>query len=203
VDGGGRVSGDGRGHGDGGTAPVRRICGATVTLPLSVLAQVLVVVPGERAHPIHVVTGLRCALESHATGRHYDLVRQLDDASMGEVWVSWEAGAEPDRIGILPDCPALSTVPGAVDTGRPGGASADDSEACVLFAGHPGGHSFDFRDPEYEAVLASPEYGRLKEEWEARLAPPGSGNGAAPGRPGGGSPGGSEEGPGKGAGAAR
>ncbi|MGW6455946.1 hypothetical protein ACWF94_08455 [Streptomyces sp. NPDC055078] len=136
---------------------VRRVCAVTATLPLRLLALVLEIAPGERPHPLEVVTGLRCAMEEHADGPHFDLVHELKDAGRGEVWVRWESGCEPECVAVLPDCPA--------DNGKPDG----ENDACTLFSEHPGGHSFAFCDPEYDAILASPEYDRLRAEIDAHL----------------------------------
>jgi hypothetical protein len=163
------MSADGHPHPGGARhtppRPGRHICGATAVLPLRTLVLVLDLVPGRPAHPFEVVTGLRCALEAHTEGPHHDLVRELADARRGEVWTWWEEGGEAEAVAVLPDCSALAGA----------GGPADD--ACVLFAGHPGGHGFEFRDPEYEAVLESPEYRALLAETERRLRGRGGGPG--------------------------
>ncbi|MFF0446957.1 hypothetical protein ACFYT4_11160 [Streptomyces sp. NPDC004609] len=139
-----------------GTRP-RHICAATARLPLPLIVLVLDIVPDEPAHPMEVITALRCGLESHSTGPHFDLVRELTDASRGEVWARWENGNEPDRVSVLADCPA--------DNGRPG----PSNDGCTLFARHPGGHSYEFSDPEYDAMRTSPAYEQLKAEIDNRL----------------------------------
>ncbi|MFF0445483.1 hypothetical protein ACFYT4_03510 [Streptomyces sp. NPDC004609] len=135
----------------------RHICAATAILPLRTIVLALDIVPDEPAHPMEIVTGLRCALEAHTDGPHFTLVRELADASRGEVWTRWEPGTEPECVTVLPDCPA--------DNGRSGAGN----DACTLFAGHPGGHCFEFSDPEYDAIRASPEYDRLQAEIDDRL----------------------------------
>ncbi|MFF0447010.1 hypothetical protein ACFYT4_11440 [Streptomyces sp. NPDC004609] len=136
----------------------RHICAATANLPLRTMVLVLDIVPDEDVHPMEIVTGLRCGLEAHTSGPHGDLVRELNDASRGEVWVLWECGREPDVVAVLPDCPAVNTLPGA------------EVDACTLFDSHPGGHCFEFSDPEYDAIRASPAYDRLQAEWDERLS---------------------------------
>ncbi|MGW1977454.1 hypothetical protein [Streptomyces sp. NPDC001889] len=139
---------------------MRRICGATITLPLRLLVLALDITPAEQGHPLEVVTRLRCGLEEHPDGPHFDLVRELDDASRGEVWTWWDEGRSPEAVGLLPDCPA--------DNGEAAGAN----DACALFDGHFGAHSFAFVDPEYEAVLASLEFAEAEAEAEAHLPHP-------------------------------
>ncbi|MEU9603151.1 hypothetical protein [Streptomyces sp. NPDC048057] len=120
--------------------PPRRICADLATLPLQLVVLTQDMWPDPPAHPIQIVTRLRCALESHEKGPHFDLVRELDDSEENEVWAQWKTGRDPSAVTLLRDCPA--------DNGAPGGAH----EACVLFAGHPGGHSYEFTDPEYDAI---------------------------------------------------
>ncbi|GAA2222663.1 hypothetical protein GCM10010232_03870 [Streptomyces amakusaensis] len=119
----------------------RFVCAATVRLPLQLVVLALEITPDERGHPMEVATELRCGLEEHADGAHFDLVRELDDASGGEVWTRWEEGQVPEGVAVLADCGA--------DNGRPGG----ENEACALYRGHGGGHSFEYADPEYEVLL--------------------------------------------------
>ncbi|MGW6461917.1 hypothetical protein ACWF94_39315 [Streptomyces sp. NPDC055078] len=78
---------------------------------------------------------------------HSALAWVLKDAARGEVWVSWaEAGYVV--VQMRPDCPAVT------------GHGVQD-EACTLFDGHPGGHSFEVIDPEEEAFKTTPEYARI------------------------------------------
>ncbi|MGW6456400.1 hypothetical protein ACWF94_10805 [Streptomyces sp. NPDC055078] len=121
------------------------------------LVLVLDIAPDDSCHPLFVVTGLRCSLEEHEDGPHYDLVRELDGAAYGEIWARWADGGHRESIAILKDCPA--------DNGRSGGGN----DACTLFQWHPGGHSFEFADPEYDEVLTSPEYRQLTEEFAEQL----------------------------------
>ncbi|MER6912466.1 hypothetical protein ABT354_12425 [Streptomyces sp. NPDC000594] len=119
--------------GEGGT---RYLCGATVTLPLRLVSLALEITPHLQGHPLEVATGLSCLLERHRTGAHVDLVRELDRPGGGAVWTPWEEGARPEYVCLLPDCPA--------DNGEPGGAN----EACALYEGHPGVHTFHCADPD-------------------------------------------------------
>ncbi|MFE0425334.1 hypothetical protein [Streptomyces sp. NPDC058953] len=137
----------------------RMICAALARLPLQLIVLTQEMAPDPPVHPIRIMTSLRCALESHGTGPHYDLVREQDEAEDGAVWARWSTGIEPSAVGILRDCPADNGAPGA------------ENDACTLFAGHPGGHSFIFSDPEYESVLTSPEYVRLDAEFDGPKDP--------------------------------
>ncbi|MFI6285939.1 hypothetical protein ACIBCM_14465 [Streptomyces sp. NPDC051018] len=135
----------------------RHICAARARLPLRLIVLALDIVPEDPGHPLELVTALRCGLEAHSAGPHFDLVRELTDARRGEVWARWENGREPDGISILGDCPA--------DNGEPG----PSNDGCTLFAEHRGGHSFEFSDPEYDAIRTSPAYEELREEIDNRL----------------------------------
>ncbi|MEU3598313.1 hypothetical protein ABZ714_06180 [Streptomyces sp. NPDC006798] len=131
----------------------RTICAAQARLPLQLIVLTQELQPDPPVHPIRIMTSLRCALESHPEGPHYDLIREHDSAEEGAIWARWITGITPSAVGILRDCPADNGAPGA------------DNDACTLFAGHPGGHGFEFSDPEYEAALASPEYLELDEQF--------------------------------------
>ncbi|WP_194292693.1 hypothetical protein [Streptomyces katsurahamanus] len=136
----------------------RIVCGAPATLPPRLLLHALQIAPDARAHPFEVATHLRCGLERSHRGPHVDLVRELDDPSRGEVWTWWCEGHAPTGVAVLPDCPA--------DNGLSGG----DNDACTLYRCHPGGHSFECADPEYEALRTGPVYARLAAAIHARLA---------------------------------
>ncbi|MFI1014293.1 hypothetical protein [Streptomyces sp. NPDC020965] len=129
-------------HGLSGGAGGPLVCGATAVLPLQLLLVALEIIPGGQAHPLDVATRLRCCLERHADGPHYDFVRELDDTDLGEVWTQWETGRPPESVATLPDCDAHN--------GRPGGLN----DACTLFFGHPGAHSFSCADPEADRLTA-------------------------------------------------
>ncbi|ANW18867.1 hypothetical protein [Streptomyces clavuligerus] len=121
----------------GGSAPAARyVCGAPVTLPLQLITLALEITPRLPGHPLEVATDLRCALERHTGGPHFDLVREPGRPDSGAVWTLWEEGSRPECVCLLPDCP--------VDNGEPGGAN----EACALYEGHPGVHSYHCADPE-------------------------------------------------------
>ncbi|MFH8614200.1 hypothetical protein ACH4E8_03865 [Streptomyces sp. NPDC017979] len=145
----------------GAPAAERRVCAALATLPLQLIVLTQDLWPDPPAHPIQIVTGLRCALEEHDDGPHFDLVRELDDHDgdgSGGIWAHWENGIEPSCVKIRQDC--------SMDNGEPGAAN----DACTLFAEHPGGHSHEFSDPEYEAVLTDPEFVHLSAEFEVPTA---------------------------------
>ncbi|MEU5977156.1 hypothetical protein [Streptomyces sp. NPDC047315] len=143
----------------GASAAERRVCAALATLPLQLIVLTQDLWPDPPAHPIQIVTGLRCALEEHDTGSHFDLVRELDDGEGSGIWARWKSGIEPSAVTIQQDCP--------IHNGKPGAAN----DACTLFAGHSGGHSHEFTDPEYEAALASPEFVRMSAEFEGPAGP--------------------------------
>ncbi|MEU5402184.1 hypothetical protein ABZ348_23140 [Streptomyces sp. NPDC005963] len=125
----------------------RRMCGARAVMPLGLVSLVLDAMPGAR-DPLEMETLLRCPLEEHTTGWHYDVVWQLDDPDSGDMWALWADGDAPDLVVIQPDCSARcrTSVP---NTTREAGRSGGESEVCALFALHPGGHSFEFTDPQY------------------------------------------------------
>ncbi|MFI1015495.1 hypothetical protein [Streptomyces sp. NPDC020965] len=112
-----------------------RICGAFATVPSSLFADMLAIGNGDFRD---MVRHLRCRLEAHPPGFHFDLVWQLDDARQGEMWAIWSDGRDAEAVFIRPDCP--------------GG-----TDACTLFAQHPGRCSFDFSDPVAEVLLAGLE----------------------------------------------
>ncbi|MGW6459238.1 hypothetical protein ACWF94_25495 [Streptomyces sp. NPDC055078] len=112
--------------------------------------------------PLEVETSLRCGLEEHHGGMHYDLVWQLNNPRGGEMWATWVNDRAPENVLLLPDCPAVNGKPLPHD------------EACTLYALHPGGHSFAFRDPEADATRSTPEYHELGAHIDALLSrPPG------------------------------
>lgn len=114
--------------------PIGPGCAETAGLPLQLLVCALEIAPDEPGHPLEVVTRLRCALEAEHTGSHFDLVRVLD-GDQGEVWARWEDGQEPASVAVLPDC--------AAGDGLLGGTN----DACTLFQGHRGRHSFACAEP--------------------------------------------------------
>ncbi|MEV7284300.1 hypothetical protein AB0O01_06980 [Streptomyces sp. NPDC093252] len=65
--------------------------------------------------------------------RHWE----LDDSSHGEVWAEWPNDGVPERVAVLPDCNTLS------------GPTPEDM-ACILYEGHQGCHTFEYRDPDHE-----------------------------------------------------
>ncbi|MFJ4772519.1 hypothetical protein ACIP88_26010 [Streptomyces uncialis] len=135
----------------------KRMCGATARLPLELIVLALDITPEMPGHPMEVATGLRCPLEAHTTGQHHELVRELGVPERGEVWARWSDGQVPDGLDVLADCPA--------DNGLQG----PDHDICTLYTGHPGGHSWEFPDPEYEAIVHSSAYERLQAEVDRYL----------------------------------
>jgi hypothetical protein len=134
-----------------------KICGANAVLPPGLAAAMVEAAPEGAGTPFFE-RELRCLLEEHpGEERHFALAWQLDDAREGELWASWTDGRVPDRGSLLADCPAVDGRKGA------------DEEACTLFAGHPGAHSFSLRDPDEERLRACPEYVRLRAEVDARM----------------------------------
>ncbi|MFI1017572.1 hypothetical protein [Streptomyces sp. NPDC020965] len=119
-----------------------RGCTHTADLPIQLVLYALEITPDEQGSPLDVSTRLRCSLERHTTGPHVDLVRELDDATHGEIWARWEDDHTPDAVAILPDCPTHN--------GQPAGRN----EGCELFEGHSGGHSHQFARTENEPLDA-------------------------------------------------
>lgn len=112
------------------------VCGTDVLLPLALL----VAAPGLEAagtaglddvmeHPL-------CQLQARHVTPHYATVMELDGPTTGAVWVRWADDADV-RLVVLPDCPVS----------HPSG-----SEGCGMFSGHPGGHTWELRDPLQEAA---------------------------------------------------
>ncbi|MEU5402736.1 hypothetical protein ABZ348_25945 [Streptomyces sp. NPDC005963] len=130
------------------------ICGVQAVVPMPLVALMLHTAPGA-GDPMYIETTLRCKLEAHSGGLHYDLVWQLDRPAHGEMWATWVTEQPPRTVLLLPDCPT--------DNGEPAGLD----EACTLFARHPGGHSFTYRDPDAEAIVGSPEHDQLLAEINA------------------------------------
>lgn len=82
---------------------------------------------------------LRCTLETHE-GPHAEMVRE---GSAGEaLWVRWEDGSRPHEVRWLPDCPKTGVAADGVDDG------------CCHYLNHPGGHTWEVTDPEFEMVKA-------------------------------------------------
>ncbi|MET8824726.1 hypothetical protein ABZX40_17635 [Streptomyces sp. NPDC004610] len=146
--------------------PRPRVCGATTMMPVDLIAVMFASIHDSSA-PGNVRLLLRCQLQEHTRGRHQDLVWELDDASEGEVWVQWADGEAPDAFRVVPDCDTLS------------GPTPKD-EACTLYAGHPGCHSWQYTDPEQESIAHSPDFQRavstvLKAVVQRAPEPPGDG----------------------------
>ncbi|MFE4666793.1 hypothetical protein ACFRI7_18385 [Streptomyces sp. NPDC056716] len=126
--------------------PRPRVCGATAMMPVGLIAAMFASIH-DSSTPGNVRPVLRCQLQEHSGGRHHDLVWELDDAGQGEVWAQWTDGHRPDTFLVVPDCNTLS------------GPTPKD-EACILYAGHPGCHTWQYTDPEHEAIENSPEFQR-------------------------------------------
>jgi hypothetical protein len=69
-----------------------------------------------------------CQLEFRHPGPHGALGQQCDDI---EWWVRWTMTSS--TVEQVAACPGVSEEPG----------DAQDDDACLLFEGHPGRHSFD------------------------------------------------------------
>ncbi|MFE4665494.1 hypothetical protein ACFRI7_06170 [Streptomyces sp. NPDC056716] len=115
-------------------------------MPVGLIAEMFASIH-DSSVPGNVRPVLRCLLQEHSGGRHHDLAWELDDASQGEVWAQWADGRRPDTFRVVPDCNTLS------------GPTPKD-EACILYAGHPGCHTWQYTDPEHEAIEHSPEFQR-------------------------------------------
>jgi hypothetical protein len=119
--------------------PSGRVCGAEVELQSGVLA-VLRATPGDLppAEPGEVVDPLRCVLQCGHDGKHHGIARGLPLRCPGEVWATWSSGQQPSALLLLSDCPDVDPT--------------DRDEACVLFNGHAGAHSWALADPDADAV---------------------------------------------------
>jgi hypothetical protein len=69
-----------------------------------------------------------CQLEFRHHGPHGALGQQCDDI---EWWVRWTMSCS--TVDQVTACPGVSDEPG----------EPQDDDACLLFEGHPGRHSFD------------------------------------------------------------
>lgn len=116
-----------------------RICGAELELQ-AVYLKTLCVVPLDQpgAEPGDVFDLLRCALACGHDGRHHGLARSLPMAHPGEVWACWDSGRQPAALLTVPDCSALDP--------------RNRDEACVLFDGHAGAHSWALADPDEDEL---------------------------------------------------
>jgi len=110
------------------------VCGTGGYLPTALVpaAVALEKHPGWAAST-DVERRLRCTLETHHRGAHHGLVLELAGVDTGSVWTTWTADQPPGTLTVLPDCPALE--------------GGDGREPCCGYAGHPGGHTFQLRDP--------------------------------------------------------
>jgi hypothetical protein len=118
-----------------------RICGAEVELQAGYLA-VLCCMPADLPAAEHgeVSDVLRCVLQAGHLARHHAIARSLPMDHDGEVWACWDSGRQPAALIAVPDCPVV--------------APHDRDEACVLFNGHAGAHSWGLTDPDGDAVRA-------------------------------------------------
>ena len=69
-----------------------------------------------------------CRLEFRHPGPHGALGQQCDDI---EWWIRWTMSSS--TVEQVAACPGVSKEPD----------ETDDDDACLLFEGHPGRHSFD------------------------------------------------------------
>ena len=118
-----------------------RTCGAELELQGAYL-KALCVIPLDQpeAEPGDVFDVLRCALAAGHDGRHHGLARSLPMAYPGEVWACWDSGQQPAALLNFPDCCELDP--------------RDRDEACVLFNGHAGAHSWAHADPDEDELRA-------------------------------------------------
>ncbi|HEY5833459.1 hypothetical protein [Streptomyces sp.] len=106
------------------------VCGARAYLPEALVPLALrLETRADRATERDVERHLRCTLESHEAGPHWELVMDLDGPDTGSVWTYWADGSAPESVVVLPDCPGA------------------DGQPCTEYARHPGGHSPELHDP--------------------------------------------------------
>ncbi|WP_335970384.1 hypothetical protein [Streptomyces sp. CA2R106] len=87
-----------------------------------------------------IVKLLTCTLQAHRGPVHHGVVLNLRGTDAGTIWTAWRDHTAPYLAIMLPDCPATT---------------ADGSEACSEFAGHPGAHSWELADPVLPPALLS------------------------------------------------
>lgn len=118
-----------------------RVCGAELELHAAYL-RALCVLPVDlpRAEPGDVFDVLRCALGAGHNGRHHGIARSLPMEHPGEVWACWDSGEQPAALLAVPDCSVVDP--------------RDRDEACVLFDGHAGAHSWALADPDEDVLRA-------------------------------------------------
>jgi hypothetical protein len=116
-----------------------RVCAAEIELQSGVLA-VLRATPADLppAEPGDVVDPLRCVLQRGHDGEHHGIARGLPLRYLGEVWACWTSGQQPSALLVFGDCPAKDPD--------------DRDEACLLFHGHKGAHSWLLTDPDEDAL---------------------------------------------------
>ncbi|MFF8566923.1 hypothetical protein ACF06N_18385 [Streptomyces albidoflavus] len=79
---------------------------------------------------------VRCQLAAHGAGPHHGFLDDLGTYGTA-LWLRWD-GAGEVGLAALPDCPAA--------------APGSDPDACCLFAGHAGGHTWESLDPRRQAT---------------------------------------------------
>jgi hypothetical protein len=118
-----------------------RICKAELELHPAYLKAVCVLpLDLPAAEPGEICDLLSCVLAAGHQGRHHGLARSLPMGHDSEVWACWDSGQQPAALIAVPDCPVV--------------APHDRDEACVLFNGHAGAHSWALSDPDEDAVRA-------------------------------------------------
>lgn len=107
------------------------VCGAKMPLPPSRI-HLLHHTPDNApvAEPGEVNELLHCTLEKGHVTPHHGIARSLPLTYPGEVWASWHDKVLLD-LSPRPDCPARER----------------DGDACHLFSGHAGAHSWELDDP--------------------------------------------------------
>ncbi|MET8827343.1 hypothetical protein ABZX40_15315 [Streptomyces sp. NPDC004610] len=117
-----------------------RICGAPGRMPVDLVALMLAHIPDTSDPRAAVRVDLRCLLEEHPTGPHHALTWTRDAPRSGEVWAQWAHEGPDECVLVLPGCNTTT-------------ARGPGDEACILFDGHPGCHSFEYADPEHPADI--------------------------------------------------
>lgn len=116
------------------TVPQRVRCPESTFVPASVPAVIALIGPVTE-ESVFYQDG-KCWLESEHDGEDHRSL--ITDGNAGkDIWISWSDGHLPQIIMELGPCTAREE---------------EGMDSCALFDRHPGGHIWEFRDPEHEAV---------------------------------------------------
>jgi len=72
-----------------------------------------------------------CELPSGHAGAHHAVGQTFGDGERDDLWITWVDGGEP-KVSALPMCE------GYVEE-----TATDEDKVCLLYAGHPGPHTYE------------------------------------------------------------